>query len=83
MDIKSKNSRRAGIIVVVILLSICSLIMMSQYDGMKYAMDSANSEATEDAEAPAPYESALGSISHDLAEGNYLLYNESSGEQRR
>ena len=67
MDIKSKNSRRAGIIVVVILLSICSLIMMSQYDGMKYAMDSANSEATEDAEAPAPYESALGSISHDLA----------------
>ena len=80
MDIKSKNSRRAGIIVVVILLSICSLIMMSQYDGMKYAMDSANSEATEDAEAPAPYESALGSISHDLAEGNYLLYNEYAKE---
>ena len=41
---KIENSRRAGIIVVVILLSICSLIMMSQYDGMKYAMDSANSE---------------------------------------
>ena len=63
MDTKSKNSRKAGIIVVVILLSICSLIMMSQYDGMKRAMDSANSAATEDAESPVPYESALGSIS--------------------
>ncbi|MDM8211439.1 sensor histidine kinase [Mediterraneibacter glycyrrhizinilyticus] len=80
MDTKSKNSRRAGIIVVVVFLSLCSLIMMSQYDGMKYAMDSANSEATEDAESPVPYESALGSISRDLAEGNYLLYNEYANE---
>ena len=80
MDTKSKNSRKAGIIVVVILLSICSLIMMSQYDGMKYEMDSANSEATEDAEAPVPYTSALSSISRDLAEGNYLLYNEYADE---
>ena len=80
MDTKSKNSRRAGIIVVAIFLSICSLIMMSQYDGMKRAMDSANSAATEDAESPVPYESALGSISRDLAEGNYLLYNEYANE---
>ena len=80
MDTKSKNSRKAGIIVVVILLSICSLIMMSQYDGMKYEMDSANSEATEDAEAPVPYTSVLSSISMDLAEGNYLLYNEYADE---
>ena len=80
MDTKSKNSRRAGIIVVVVFLSLCSLIMMSQYDGMKRAMDSANSAATEDAESPVPYESALGSISRDLAEGNYLLYNEYANE---
>ncbi len=80
MDTKSKNSRKAGIIVVVILLSICSLIMMSQYDGMKYEMDSANSEATEDAEAPVPYTNVLSSISMDLAEGNYLLYNEYADE---
>ena len=80
MDTKSKNSRKTGIIVVVILLIVCSLIMMSQYNGMKYAMESANSEATSDAEAPVPYESALGSISHDLAEGNYLLYNEYAKE---
>ena len=80
MDTKSKNSRKAGIIVVVILLSICSLIMMSQYDGMKYEMDSANSEAIEDAEAPVPYTNVLSSISMDLAEGNYLLYNEYADE---
>lgn len=54
--------------------------MMSQYDGMKYEMDSANSEATEDAEAPVPYTSVLSSISMDLAEGNYLLYNEYADE---
>ena len=76
MDTRSKNSRKAGIIVVVILLSLCSLIMMSQYNGMKYVMDAANSEAAADAESPVLYESALRSISYDLAEGNYLLYNE-------
>ena len=54
--------------------------MMSQYDGMKYEMDTANSEATEDAEAPVPYTSVLSSISMDLAEGNYLLYNEYADE---
>lgn len=54
--------------------------MMSQYDGMKYEMDSANSEATEDAEAPVPYTNVLSSISMDLAEGNYLLYNEYADE---
>ena len=38
MDTKSKNSRKTGIIVVVIFLSICSMIMMSQYGNMKYAV---------------------------------------------
>ncbi len=80
MDTKSKNSRKAGIIVVVIFLSICSMIMMSQYGNMKYAIDSANTETTEENTQSALYENALLSISYDLAEGNFLLYNEYSGE---
>lgn len=80
MDTKSKNSRKAGIIVVVIFLSICSLIMMSQYSNMKYVMDSANSEASEAATETEPYAEALSSISSDMAEGNYLLYNEYANE---
>ena len=80
MDTKSKNSRRAGIIVVVVFLSLCSLIMMSQYDGMKRAMDSANSKASEAATETEPYAEALSSISSDMAEGNYLLYNEYANE---
>lgn len=54
--------------------------MMSQYDGMKNAVDSANIEATEEAAVESQYENALRSISYDLAEGNYLLYNEHSGD---
>lgn len=76
MDTKLKNSHKTGIIVTLILLSICSLIMMSQYDGIKYAMDNAESEVTEEATVESQYENALRSISYDLAEGNYLLYNE-------
>lgn len=74
MDTKLKSSRKAGIIVVVILLSLCSLIMMSQYNGMKYTLDNASEQTTQ----TLSYESALSSIGQDLAEGNYLLYNEYS-----
>ena len=73
MDTKSKNSRKTGIIVVVIFLSICSMIMMSQYGNMSYYID--NVETTD-----VSYESALLSMQQDLAEGNYLLYNQYSNE---
>ena len=56
------------------------MIMMSQYGNMKYAIDSANTETTEENTQSALYENALLSISYDLAEGNFLLYNEYSGE---
>ena len=55
------------------------MIMMSQYGNMKYAIDSANTETTEENTQSALYENALLSISYDLAEGNFLLYNEYSG----
>ena len=80
MDTKSKNSRSAGVIVAVVFLSLCSLVMTSQYDGMKRAMDSANSKASEAATETEPYAEALSSISSDMAEGNYLLYNEYANE---
>ena len=47
--------------------------MMSQYGNMSYYID--NVETTD-----VSYESALLSMQQDLAEGNYLLYNQYSNE---
>ena len=74
MDTKSKNSRKAGILTVIIFLSVCSLIMISQYSSMSAYMDSI--EETEEVS----YESVLYPIGQDLAEGNYLLYNQYANE---
>lgn len=75
MDTKSKSSHKSGIFVVIILLSICSLIMLSRYSGI-----SSNLESLEKEPEVLPYESSLRSVGYDLAEGNYLLYNEYAGE---
>ena len=69
MDTKLKNSRKRGIIAAVILLGICSMIMMSQYDGIGRAIKS----------VPTTYEASFvdtlgeSSFGQDLAEGNYLV----------
>ena len=74
MDTKLKNSRKRGIIAAVILLGICSMIMMSQYDGIGRAIKS----------VPTTYEASFvdtlgeSSFGQDLAEGNYLVYNQYS-----
>ena len=74
MDTKLKNSRKRGIIAAVILLGICSMIMMSQYDGIGRAIKS----------VPTTYEASFvdtlgeSSFGQYLSEGNYLVYNQYS-----
>ena len=75
MDTKLKSSHKAGVIVVVIFLSLCSLIMLSRYSGISAYLDSAEATETE-----VPYESVLSNMGFDLGEGCYLLYNEYSDE---
>ena len=69
MDIRSKNSRKAGVIAVALLLAFCSVIMLSGYPQMSSYLESAESEES-------AYEEALYGMGGDLAEGNYILYNE-------
>ena len=73
MDTKLKNSHKAGIIVVLIILAICSVIMLMQYSGIARSLD-----AQENAQTRTDH--ALYNIGSDLAEGNYLLYNEYKNE---
>lgn len=73
MDIKSKNSRKSGIITAVVLLCICSVIMLSQYEGAAAGMESITADEVSRTDV-------LGSLSYDLAEGVYLLGNEYTGE---
>lgn len=73
MDIKLKNSRKAGIVAAVLLLSICSLIMLAQYSAISYELGERDKYGTE-------YSSVLSYLGSDLSEGNYLLYNEYSKE---
>ena len=73
MDIRSKSSRKAGIIAAVLLLAFCALAMLRSYPEMSAFLDSEESDET-------IYMEALYGISRDLAEGNYILYNESAKE---
>ena len=72
MDTKSKNSHKRGIIITVILLAFCAVMMLSQYDSIRGAVET----------APTAYEASFSdtlwesSIGQDLAEGNYLVYNQ-------
>ena len=49
------------------------MLMMSRYGAISSYLDEAETAA--ETSAP-PYESILRNISYDIAEGNYLLYNE-------
>lgn len=73
MDTKLKNSHKLGILTLIILLTICSFAMMSQYRTIRYHLE--NDYTKEDI-----YRETIESMSSDLAEGNYLLYNEYSHE---
>lgn len=76
MDTKLKNSHKKGIIVVTILLVFCSVMMMAGYSDMSSSVESAESSTFR-------YDQAFSGIGSDLAEGNYLLYNEYSQETSR
>lgn len=69
MDTRSKNSRKAGVIAVALLLAFCSVMMLSRYPQISSYLESAESEES-------AYEEALYGMGVDLAEGNYILYNE-------
>ena len=73
MDIRSKSSRKAGIIAVVLLLAFCALSMLRSYPEMSAFLESEESDET-------MYMEGLYSIGNDLAEGNYILYNEYARE---
>lgn len=69
MDIRSKNSHKAGVIAVVLLLAFCAAVMIGSYPKMSSFLESEESDET-------IYMEGLYSIGGDLAEGNYILYNE-------
>ncbi len=69
MDIRSKSSHKAGIIAAALLLAFCSFMMLRGYPEMSAYLESAESDES-------VYEEALYDMSEDLAEGNYILYNE-------
>ena len=73
MDIRSKSSRKAGIIAVVLLLAFGALSMLRSYPEMSAFLESEESDET-------MYMEGLYSIGNDLAEGNYILYNEYARE---
>lgn len=76
MDIKSKNSHRRGFVVAAVLLAFCAVMMLSQYDSMENIIES----------VPTAYKSSFvdtlreSSFGQDLSEGNYLVYNQYSGD---
>lgn len=73
MDIRSKNSHKAGVIAVVLLLAFCAAVMIGGYPEMSSFLESEESEET-------IYMEVLRGIGDDLAEGNYILYNECTRE---
>lgn len=73
LDTRSKNSRKAGITAVILLLSVCSFMMLRGYSEMSSWLESVESEES-------AYMDALYGISTELSEGNYILYNEYAGE---
>lgn len=73
MDIRSKSSHKTGIIAAALLLAFCSFMMLRGYPEMSAYLESAESDET-------IYMEVLYGISRDLAEGNYILYNECAKE---
>lgn len=73
MAIKLKDSRNAGIIAAVIILGLCSLVMLFRYGEISDFLKTIQSEDSRRAET-------IDSMSYDLNEGVYILYNELSEE---
>ena len=69
MDTKLKNNRKIGSIVVLLLLAACAFIMMAQYDTISRILEA-------DSENQTIQEEVFFAMGYDLAQGNYLLYNE-------
>ena len=76
LDTKLKNSRNLGFIAAFILLALCSVIMLSRYNAMALYLDSMSDNEGQ-------YLESLRGVGNDLAEANYLLYNEYSNETDR
>ena len=76
MDTKLKNSRNPGFIAAFILFALCSVIMLSRYNAMALYLDSMSDNEGQ-------YLESLRGVGNDLAEANYLLYNEYSNETDR
>lgn len=76
LDTKLKNSRNPGFIAAFILLALCSVIMLSRYNAMALYLDSMSDNEGQ-------YLESLRGVGNDLAEANYLLYNEYSNETDR
>lgn len=76
LDTKLKNSHNPGFIAAFILLALCSVIMLSRYNAMALYLDSMSDNEGQ-------YLESLRGVGNDLAEANYLLYNEYSNETDR
>ena len=68
MDTKSKNSRKFGILILILLLAASSAVMMLQYGTIRRQIESVQEEGSRSGETAAD-------MANTLAEGNYLLYN--------
>ena len=68
MDTKSKNSRKFGILILILLLAASSAVMMLQYGTIRRQIESVQEGGSRSGETAAD-------MANTLAEGNYLLYN--------
>ena len=68
LDTKSKNSRKFGILILILLLAASSAVMMLQYGTIRRQIESVQEEGSRSGETAAD-------MANTLAEGNYLLYN--------
>ena len=66
MDTKSKNSRKFGILILILLLAASSAVMMLQYGTIRRQIESVQEEGSRSGETAAD-------MANTLAEGNYLL----------
>ncbi len=73
MDTKLKNSHKFGIIVVILFLCLCAFLMMSNYSNIRNYLENKTDEGSRQSET-------VSQMGFDLAEGNYILYNEYSEE---
>ena len=74
MDTKSKNSRKLGVIVVVLFLGVCSILIMNNYGNIRRYLESETGQENRQTEA-------VFDMGDELAEGNYILYNEYSEDE--